>query len=69
MNVRQEMLDGAEEPSNGMSIRRLAQIVRSHMQVDLCARDHAMAQQITDGHEVDAFTHEVRGKRVSQPMR
>lgn len=63
------MLDGRQETRDWMSICGCSEILRSDVQIDLCTRDEPMAEQIADGDEADAGTHEVRGERVPQSMR
>ena len=63
------MLDGAEEPCDGMPLGRLTQILRCHMKINLGTRDLTVPEKIADGDEVDAFAHEMGGECVAQPMR
>ena len=67
--MRQQVFNGAQEPSNRMTLGRRAQVLSCDVQIDLRARDQPMAEQVADRDEPDAFAHEVRGKGVSQPMR
>ena len=61
-HVGQQMFDRAEEVCDRMSINCRSKIVRRHMQVDLGARDQAMAEQIADRDEANALTHEMAGE-------
>src|SRR5947199_2675565 len=63
------MLDGIEQPADGMPCCGVAEIVGGDVQIDLRAGDQPMAEQIADGHQTNFRAHQVSRKSVPQPMR
>src|SRR5688572_25208675 len=52
-----------------MAIGSAAQVLCSHMQIDLRAGDEAMPEQVADGDEANTCAHQVRCERVAQAVR
>ena len=65
----QQMLDRAQQCADRMTRGGCTKIIGSDMQIDLRAGDQPMAEQITNGHQANAGTHQVSCKRMPQPMR
>src|SRR6202007_2097148 len=63
------MLDGIEQPADGMPCCGVAEIVGGDVQIDLRAGDQPMAEQIAGGHQGDFRADQVSRKSVPQPMR
>ena len=69
LHARQQVLDMRSQPADRMGVRRLTQVFRSHMQIDLRARDQSMPEEVADRHDPDARLHEVCRERVPQSVR
>ena len=68
-DVWQEVLDGTEEPRDGMKFSCHAQIPCRHVNIDLGARNESVAENIADDLQSCTLTDEVGRAGVSQAMR
>ena len=48
-----------------MAIRRVAQVLRGDVEIELGARDMAVSEQIADRHDSDAGADEMGGKGMA----
>ena len=63
------MLDSCEQLPDRMASGGVTKVICRDVQIDLCASDLPMTEQVTNRHEADAGAHEVGGEGVSQSMR